>query len=666
MNLNDPALTFAFALAAGVIAQSVARHLRVPGILFLLAAGILLGPEFADIVRPDTLGEGLNPIVGLAVAVILFEGALQLNMGRLRREAVVIRRLITLGALITIAGATVTTMLALGWDVRVALLFGALVSVTGPTVINPLTRRIRLRGNLRTILEAEGVLIDPVGAILAVVAFEVAVASTAGDVGAGVLGFPRRLGLGLIIGVVGGLVIGRLLRLRRAIPSDLRNVFTLASVLALYQASHAILPESGIMTVAIAGLVVGNMGPRHARELVEFKEQLTNLLVGLLFVLLSAAVDLAEVRALGAGGVVTVLILVALVRPLGILACTRGAGLSGREQAFLAWLAPRGIVAFAVSSLFAAELAHMGMEAAGSELRAMVFLVIAVTVIVLGGTGGLVARLLGVRKASDHGFVVVGANPIGRALARTLRAARSDETPIVFIDTNPTEAGAAEAEGFRVVLGNANEGRALTRAGVDARRAVVALTPNEGVNLLIAKRVGEAAPGVARLVAIHPLTPGVGPEQVEESDAAVLFGLGVDHERWAHHFRQDDVEIGPLIYRGAAGRRITQMDAIADRRFPVLALVHRRGKREQPVSAHTVLRPGDVVWFGWMRDHGARVEPRLAGAGFQRPEGPFPDPGQAGGGDVSPARARGQDSGQGQDREQANQELKREEERPNP
>ena len=620
MNLQDPALTFALAITAGVVAQSVARHARVPGILFLLATGILLGPAFANIVRPDTLGEGLNPIVGLAVAVILFEGALQLNLDRLRREAVTIRRLITLGALVTIAGATVTAMLALGWSLRIALLFGALVSVTGPTVINPLTRRIRLRSNLRTILEAEGVLIDPVGAILAVVAFELALASTAGDVGAGFLGLLTRLGLGSVIGVAGGFIIGGLLRMRRAIPSDLRNIFTLACVLALYQASHAILPESGIMTVAIAGLVVGNMGPRHARELVEFKEQLTFLLVGLLFVLLSAAVDLGDVRALGVGGIVTVIVLVAAVRPLCVLLCTWGAGLSRNEQAFLAWLAPRGIVAFAVSSLFAAELAHSGMEVEGNQLRAMVFLVIAVTVVVLGGTGGLMARLLGVRKPSNHGFAVVGANPIGRALARTLRAARRGDAPIVLIDTNPTEAGAAESDGFRVVLGNANESRALLKAGVESRRALVALTPNEGVNLLIAKRVGESCPGVSRLVAIDPLTPGVGPEQVEEGGASVLFGLGIDYERWAHNFRRDRVEIEPLTFEGLAGLRFSQIDALADRRAPALALVHRRGKREQPVSSDTTLKAGDIVWFGWLRGQAELVEPRLARAGFRRPE----------------------------------------------
>ena len=187
------------------------------------------------------------------------------------------------------------------------------------------------------------------------------------------------------------------------------------------------------------------------------------------------------------------------------------------------------------------------------------------------------------------------------------------------------------------------------KAGVESRRAVVALTPNEGVNLLIAKRVEESCPGVSRLVAIDPLTPGVGPEQVDESGASVLFGLGLDHERWAHHFRRDRVEIEPLIFEGVAGLRVSQIEALADRRFPALALVHRRGRREQPVSSGTTLRPGDVVWFGWLRAQAELVAPRLARAGFRRPDAePVEDGGEtaeedAGAGGTSPAG--GPDSG---------------------
>ncbi|MGH7542214.1 MAG: cation:proton antiporter, partial [Gemmatimonadota bacterium] len=400
MNLQDPALTFALALVAGVLAQSIGRHLRVPGIVVLLATGVFLGPYFADLVRPDTLGPALQPIVGFAIAVVLFEAALNLNADRLRHQAVTIRRLITIGGLITLAGAMLAALLLLDWPWHAALLFGTLVMVTGPTVINPITRRIRLQRNVRTILEAEGVMIDPIGAVIAVVALEVILQTmdpTTSRAGSGLLGFPYRIVLGFVMGMAGGVLIGLLLRIRNLVPVGYENIFTLAAVLAIFQSSNAILPESGILTVAVAGVVVGNMRTRVGRELLEFKEQLSILLVGILFTLLAADVPLEAVVALGWGGVATVLTLMFVVRPLDVWVCTHGTELEWRERVFLAWLAPRGIVAFALSSLFAVELTAHGMGEEGEGLRALVFLVIAITVVVEGGPAGAVASLLGLR-----------------------------------------------------------------------------------------------------------------------------------------------------------------------------------------------------------------------------------------------------------------------------
>ncbi len=621
MNLQDPALTFAIALFAGVVAQSVARHLRMPGILPLLALGVLLGPSFANIVRPATLGEALQPIVGLAVAVVLFEGGLNLNIKRVRRGAVIIRRLISVGAVITLVGATLFSLFFMGWDWRVALLFGTLVIVTGPTVVNPLTRRIRLKPNLRTILEAEGVLIDPIGAIIAVVALEMILAATAAGAATNLLGLPGRLGLGLVVGLAGGALIGYLLRFRDLVPIGYENIFTLAGVLVLFQASHAILPESGIMTVAIAGLVVGNMKTHVARELVEFKEQLTILLVGLLFILLAAAVPLDDVLGLGWRGVVTVLALIFLVRPLGVILCAEGTGLKTSEKAFLSWLAPRGIVAFAVSSLFATELAHAGMEAEGAQLRALVFLVIAVTVFLQGGTAGYVAQLLGVRMPGNLGYAIVGANPVARTLARAIQEASAPEDePIALIDSNAIEAGLAESDGFNVVYGNASEEGTLRKADVESRRAFIALTPNEGVNLLLANRVAELYAKRHRLVAVDSRSSGVRPEHVREADARVLFGGMFDFDRWRHHLEQARGRIACYRFEGSK-IPITEL-GLGDakdqrgRAIPLLPLVHRRGKRVSPIDDGTELRPGDLIWFAWEAVDDARARAWLDGAGW--------------------------------------------------
>lgn len=623
MSLSDPALTVALALAAGIIAQSAARHLRVPGIVLLLATGVLLGPDVAGVIRPDTLGESLHMLVGLAVAVILFEGGLSLNVDRLRHEARTIRRLITVGVLITAVGATVAARVLLGWEWSVAVLFGTLVTVTGPTVIQPLLRRIRVNRSLRTILEAEAVLIDPVGAILAVVALEVVLTTSPSAAAAGLLGLPGRLGVGAVTGLAGGFTIGTLLKAEHLVPEGLENVFTLALVLALFELADAVIAESGIMAVAVAGIVVGNMETRLARDLREFKEQLTVLLVGLLFVLLAADVHVARVAALGWPAVATVAALMLLIRPLDVAASTWGSALDLRERAFLSWLAPRGIVAAAVASLFAERMDAYGM-AGGEALMEMVFLVIAATVVVQGATSGFVARLLGVRQPEMHGFLLVGANAVGRALARVLR---DEGTDVVLVDTNASEARAAEEEGFRVVYGNANEERTLLQADVEARRGFVAITPNEGVNLLLARKAKEEYRVPSAYVGLVHRRLGVQAENVREVGALVLFGDAVDISQWAHLFLQDAVAVEAWRYEGAAGASPPEM--FGD--VPLLPLVLVRGETPGPMHDQVRVRPGDRVHFAYGRDVADGVRDRLHAGDWVPADGPAASREAAGG-----------------------------------
>jgi len=393
----DPRLSFALALLAGMFAQAIARHLRLPGIVLLLVAGVSLGPDGLGWVQPRQLGDGLFSIVDFAVAIILFEGGLNLEISRLRRSGTAIRRLITWGALVTLAGGAVAVHILLGWGLMESLLFGGLVVVTGPTVVGPLVSELRLKPKVATVLEAEGVLIDPIGAILSVVILKLALSGDPGSLllaqsGAGL----ARMAAGSMLGVVAGFIIARALRISRLLPDGLENVFVLSSVLLLYAGSEALLSHSGVLAVTVAGVVVGNTRSPVERDLREFKDQLTVMLIGLLFILLAADVRFAEVRALGWAGLAVVMALIFVVRPFGVWLCTLGSDLDRGERFFLAWVAPRGIVAAAIASLVAADLERAGLEG-GAELRALVFLTIAVTVTLAGFSAGPVGNFLGVR-----------------------------------------------------------------------------------------------------------------------------------------------------------------------------------------------------------------------------------------------------------------------------
>jgi NhaP-type Na+/H+ or K+/H+ antiporter len=528
---HNPALIVALALAVGVVAQTIARHLRVPGIVVLLAAGVALGPDVAGLLEPADLGVALDVLVGFSVAVILFDGGLNLNIKRMRSQAPAIQRLLTIGVVVTAGGAALAARLFLAWAWTPSLLFGTLVIVTGPTVVTPLLRRIRVRKNVETILETEGVLIDAVGAVVAVVALEMALGDS---LASGALGGPARLMVGLVVGAVGGLVMAFFLRLPRAIPEGFETIFTLSLALAIYQVSNAVIPESGIMAAIVAGAMVGNAGARSFREIREFKEQLTVLLIGMLFVLLAANVRVADVLALGKPGLYVVLALMFVVRPLNVLACTVGTGLNWREKAFLSWVAPRGIVAAAVASLFAERLSHHGQDI-GTQLRALVFLVIAATVVVQGATAGMMARLLKVQRPTGKGFAIFGAHQFARLLARMLMEHGHEA---VLIDGNATLCQEAEKEGLKVVYGNALDESVLLRSQMDTRRAALGVSSNEALNLLFARAAREDA----HVPAVYATGERSGPEislaHFEEAGARLLFGNETDVELWSARVRR--------------------------------------------------------------------------------------------------------------------------------
>jgi NhaP-type Na+/H+ or K+/H+ antiporter/Trk K+ transport system NAD-binding subunit len=612
MDSSSIALIVGVALGAGMIVQALARHLRIPGIVLLLATGVALGPDGLNIIRPHDLGVGLETIVTMSVAVILFEGGLALDISRLRGEARPIRHLVTVGGLVTAIGGTLAARLFMGWDWRLAVLFGTLVIVTGPTVITPLLRRFKVRRNLDTILAAEGVLIDPIGVIIAVVALEVVLTTSGPAAAEGLLGLPYRIGVGVVIGAVGGLGLSLLLGRRRLVPDGFENVFTLGVVLALVALSDAVVSESGIVTAVVSGMVVGNMKPRSMRDLQEFKEQLSVMLIGLLFVLLAADVRIADVRALGWPGLATVIALIVIVRPVDVAVSTAGTSLTGRERAFLGWMAPRGIVAAAAASLFAQELARNGF-AGGEQLRALVFLVIAVTVSVAGLTGGLAASLLGVRRPMGKGYAIAGANPIGCAVGAALAAAGED---IVVVDQNRSLCRKARAAGLTVVNGNLNAEETLVTADVETRYGFIALTPSEGVNMLLAGRIAEEFRLPRSYVAIAP-GGAIEAAQVAESGQHLLFGTEVDLELWIHRFNRGKVAIEPWRLDTPPDAADAEDSAAQDRKpRNALALARVRGKLAQPVDEETRYREGDIVQLALATDYADEVTEWLRGLGW--------------------------------------------------
>jgi NhaP-type Na+/H+ or K+/H+ antiporter len=612
---DTTALTVAIALASGVAFQCAARTLRVPAIILLLAAGVALGPEGAGWVRPASLGGGLFILIDFAVAIILFEGAMNLEIGRLRREERAIRRLVTVGALITFVGGAAAARLWFDWEWRLALLFGSLVIVTGPTVVGPLVRDLRLQPRLQTVLEAEGVLIDPIGALVAVVALQLALASE--HVGPFAVGgdLLARLLAGTGVGVAGGLVIAGALRIP-ALVHGLENVLTLATVILLFHLSEHWMTPTGLLAVTVAGLVVGNLKSPVDEDLREFKDQLTVLMIGAVFILLAADISLADVWALGAPGIGVLATLVLIVRPLGVLAATRGATLTRREVAFVASFAPRGIVAAAVASLVAASLTDAGV-AGGAPLKALVFLVIAGTDIAAGLVAWPLSAALGLRLPARDRVAIVGAQGLALALGRELAAAGQT---VVFIDADPRRCQQAEAEGFSVVFGDALLDRTLRRVPIHLVGTAIGATFNDNLNSQFVRLARESFGVPNGLVWVDTLAGARVPEHVARHRADLLFEGVHDQERWDVRWRQGEVEIvrgeyvgEPVVPEGEE----PPADARAKRQEAAVILTIEHGNRVLPMSFGRTPRKGDRGAVAIVRTQREEARAALARLGWQ-------------------------------------------------
>ena len=586
-------LTIAWAAGAGAVAQVLGARIRVPAIVLLLLTGVALGPSGLGVVQPAAIGAGLPVIVKLTVAIVLFDGALNLRVGDLRQAASEVRNLVTLGVPVTWLGATLAAHLVAGLSWAVAIVFGALVTVTGPTVVQPLLKRVELPRRVKATLEGEAILADPVGALLAVALVDV-VLGVAGIRPIGWLGgawaYVGRLLIGLVVGVGGGWVLSRLLRSKRLVPGDLANLVALAAVWAVFAAAEALQSEAGIMAAVAMGLTVQRGAIPEERRLRRFKEQITLLGIGLLFILLAASLPVAALRAEGWRGVLTVAALMVVVRPAVAAAALRHSQLTRRERLFVAWLAPRGIVAASVASIFSLALADAGFRE-GPRLLAITFLTVAMTVTLQGLTAAPLARLLGLQSMAGRRAVVVGAGPLGRAVAAVLR---DHGRPVVVVDRNTALVEEARALGFDAVEGNALDEATLEQAGAEEAETFVAVTTNSEVNALAAHLAHDAF-GVARAYpALDQPHRGASARLLERVGGRLAFGQPVDVRLWDHLLEHGEATVVRLTIGDRWGTLTPSRLARPDALLPV-ALV--RGDSVEITTPEQTWRRSDDVVF---------------------------------------------------------------------
>jgi NhaP-type Na+/H+ or K+/H+ antiporter len=516
----------------GIAAQWIAWRVRIPSILFLLLAGWCAGPLLGWI-RPDMLmGDLLMPVVALSVGLILFEGGMSLKYKEMKSAGSVTWRLLTFGAAVTWFLSTIAARFLLDFGWPVALLTGAILVVTGPTVIGPMLRHIRPSGQVGSVLKWEGIVIDPIGALLAVLVFEsMAHAGASGPFAQVTLSIVRTIVVGGIAGAAAAYFLVLCLR-RYWIPDYLQSPVTLALVLLIFSASNQLQAESGLLATTIMGIVLANQPGLMVKQLIQFKENLRVLLLSVLFILLSARLAFDYINTIDWRAAAFALALVLVVRPVSVWVSTVGTKMPRNERLLLAWMAPRGIVAAAITSVFALE-----MEAAGyADAQRMVpvmFFVIAFTVALYGLTAPWLARRLGVTQPDPRGVLIAGAHPFARGLAASLKECGVNS---LLVDRNWSNVSAARLAGLNVIYGDILDESLVDDAVSRGMGRLIAATPNDKVNCLAALQFAEVFEH--RNVFQLPMHKGAeaglsGAEVPRHLMGRILFREGVTYERLA-------------------------------------------------------------------------------------------------------------------------------------
>ncbi len=481
---DEVILAVAMILAIGVGAQWLGWRAKMPSIVFLLAAGLFVGPV-TGLLEPDAiLGDLLFPTVSMAVAVILFEGALGLGTQGIRDAGSTVWKLLTIGAGITLVSTAFAARYIFDIDFPLAWLLAGVLVVTGPTVVGPLVRAIGLRGRVSKILEAEGTLIDPMGAILAVLFFEGFFEEAA--TGPWPLELLSTLAIGALAGLLGaGLIVVTLGRY--LVPDQLHNVMTLATVLVVFAIADEFQPEAGLVAVTVMGVALASQQRVSVEHVLEFNETLRTLFIAGLFILLGARIAPETLSGLGWQNGLFLLLLIVVVRPVSAFASTIGSGLSLRERTFVALMAPRGIVAAAIASIFSLRLANEDIDGA-QVLVAATFTVIAGTVLMSGLIARPLARRLGLIDDTKSRTVVLGSNRLARELAHTI-AELGSEVSLVGMDRR--NLSSARMDGLTTHYGSVVNDETWEEADVAQARLFLAMSSQDEINALATRRAAQ-------------------------------------------------------------------------------------------------------------------------------------------------------------------------------
>ena len=581
----------ALLVVLGIGAQWLGWRLQAPAIVLLCLCGLLVGPVFGILRPSEALGDAYHPLIKLSVAAILFEGGLSLRLAELRQASIGVNRLITIAVVLSLGLSATAAHWIAGLSWPVALIFGAITVVTGPTVILPLLRQARLKRRPASYLKWEGIVNDPTGAVLVVVIFDYFVGAGAGLLSETLRHTAIGVGAAAVLGITAGWLLGRAF-LVGLVPEYLKGPTALALALGVYAASNLVLEEAGLIAATVMGVVLGNMNLPSIGELRRFKEYIAVLLVSCVFLLLTADLDPTILSALNWRSIALIAAVIVLVRPVAVWLSTIGAGMSWQERTLVGWIAPRGVVAAAVAGVFGPTLAERGF-AGGELLLPLVFTLIIATVVLHGFSLRWLARRLDLSARREGGLIIAGATTWSSALATALHKL---EVPVIVADNAWHRLRRARLAGVPVFFGELLSEHAENSLELGAFGSLLAATNNDAYNALVCAHY---APELGRQ-RVYQLAPDEVAEPRRASPAArgrTAFADDIQYEDlqrswyqgWAFHNTGITDAFGVGAFRSGLPE-----DAIL-----VLVIGVRKDVRLIEAGKELKAEPGDrVLWFG--------------------------------------------------------------------